>query len=339
MMRVGIAGLGKMGKLHFMSSMKMDNIDVVAAADLKKGNLKIAKDNHVKTYQDYKEMLDKEDLDAVIISLPNFLKKESVIYASEKDVAIFIDKPIARNITETREIYNKITSTNSQLMVGTNYRYFDNVRKVKNKIDDGNIGQVLLSNSELIMDGPFSHPLIPKQVPDWWFEKEKSGGGVLLDLGYHLLDLNQWMFGDCKIEYAVLNHFYNLPIEDSATIVMSADNDIRCVVNVGWFSKMIFPQFNFRINLHGTVGYTSTDQYTPSNLYVHAMKTGISNFLRKITGRRIKYLEYTYYYSSFVKILSDFFNSVKNDLEMPVNMHDQLSVMNYISTIYEKSEE
>lgn len=328
-----------MGKLHFMSSMKMDDIQVLAVADLKKSNRKIAKDNHVKDYQDYKEMLDKEDLDAVIISLPNFLKKESAIYASEKDVAIFIDKPLARNITESRDIYNKIISTNSQLTVGTNYRYFENFRKVKNQIEDGNIGKVLLSNSELIMDGPFSHPLVPAQVPEWWFDKEKAGGGVLLDLGYHLLDLNQWMFGECEIEYAVLNNFYNLQIEDSATIVMKSSNDVRCIINVGWFSKMMFPQFNFRVNLHGTVGYTSTDQYTPSSLYTHAIRTGISNFFRKITGRRVKYLEYTYYYSSFVKILTDFYHSVKNDLEMPVNIQDQLSVMNYISKIYNKKEE
>jgi len=63
------------------------------------------------------------------------------------------------------------------------------VQNVKKMFDEGRVGDVVLATSELIMDGPFSHPLVPKPVPEWWFDKEKTGGGALLDLGYHLVDL------------------------------------------------------------------------------------------------------------------------------------------------------
>lgn len=93
MLKVGVIGLGRMGKLHFMNALYMKDVKVVAAADKSKQNLKKAKRHRVNAYLDYKKLIDSEDLDAVIISLPNFLKAESITYASERNVDIFVDKP------------------------------------------------------------------------------------------------------------------------------------------------------------------------------------------------------------------------------------------------------
>ncbi len=91
----------------------------------------------------------------------------------------------------------------------------------------------------------------------------------MLNLGYHLVNMLTWMFGDLEVEYSVLNHRYALPVEDAATVVLKSKNsDTRCVVNVGWYSKLIFPNFNFRVNINGTVGYTSTNHFAPNNLFM-----------------------------------------------------------------------
>lgn len=337
MINVGVAGLGKMGKLHFLNALNNNEIKVKAVADVSRSKRKAAEKFRVKSYKDYREMIDAETLDAIIISLPNFLKMESVFYAADKDLSIFIDKPMARNYEEAKKIYDKVRSKNVRLMVGTNYRYFDSVEKLKKKVEDGNIGEAVLVTSELIMDGPFSHPLVPTPVAEWWFDKEKSGGGALLDLGYHLLDLYMWMFGDYEIKYSEIKHRYNLPIEDSATVILNSKHlETSCVVNVGWFSKMLFPAFNFRFNVHGTVGYTSTDNFSPKNLYLHAAKEGTKNFFRKITFRKINYLSYTYYHQSFVKILNHFFDSIIKGYETPMNLNDQLSIIKSIDISYQK---
>ena len=337
MLNVGVAGLGKMGKLHLLNALKSSDVKVVAAADLKKSNRKAAELYHVKSYNDFKEMIDTEELDAIIISLPNFLKRESVFYASERDLAIFIDKPLARNIKEAEEIVGKTRADNSRLMVGVNYRYFDSVQKVRKIVEEGNVGEIILATSELIMDGPFSHPLVPSHVAEWWFDKERSGGGALFDLGYHLVDLFCWIFGDMEVEFSVLNYRYNLPVEDAATVILkSIKTGTRFIVNVGWFSKMMFPNFNFRVNMHGTVGYVSTDQFAPDNLYLHAVKEGIKNFFRRVTRKKLSYLSYTYYYSSFVKILNQFFQSTIKGYEMPVNLKGQISVIKSLDAAYRK---
>ena len=334
-MRVDVLGLGKMGQLHFLNVMHMEGINVVAVADKKKSNLKFAETYHVKPYNDYTRLLEKENLDAVIISLPNFLKEESIILASEKNLDIFVDKPLARNFQEAKKIVQKVESNGARLMVGTNYRYIESVQKVKVLLDEGRLGDIVIAHGDLVMNGPFSHPLVPTPVPEWWFDREKTGGGVLMDLGYHLIDIFQWMFGELNIQYSSLQHRFNLPLEDSATVILSSQRPaVRIVMNLGWFSRMIFPDFNFRINLHGTVGYSSTDHFVPRSLYKHAIKESASNFLRKIVGKDIHRLSYTYYYASFVKVLQFFFRSLRDDTPFPVSLQEQLNILKVIEDVY-----
>jgi len=337
LLKVGFLGLGRMGKLHFLNALRMKDLEILAVADKKRVNHELAKKYHVKVYDDYRKLIDSEDLDAVIISLPNFLKKESIFCASERGLDIFVDKPLARNFNEADEIVRKVRTENVKLMVGVNYRYFDSVQKIKNVLNEGRIGDVVIASSELIMDGPFSHTIVPQPVSEWWFDKEKSGGGAILDLGYHLIDIFTWMFGDMEIFFSTLGYRYGLPIEDSATAVLkSIETGVTCILNVGWFSKMVFPNFNFRINLHGTVGYVSTDQFAPKNLFFHATKEGTLNLFRKIIGKQLRYLSYTYYYASFFDILYRFFEAIRKN-EQPAPLEEQLAVVKIIESIYRQN--
>jgi predicted dehydrogenase len=338
LIRVGVIGLGHMGQLHLMNALRADGIDVVAAADKSERNRKSAEKHHVKTYEEYAKLIDAEKLDAVIISLPNYLKKESVIYAAENKMDIFLDKPVSRNSAEAQEIIKKVEKEHVRLMIGVNYRYHPCVQKLKQNFDDGKVGDAVIATSELIMNGPFSHSLVPTPVPDWYLNKDMAGGGAMLDLGYHLIDLLSWMFGDLEVAYSSIGYGLNLPVEDVGTVVLeSKQNSVTCVVNVGWFSKSIFPDFNFRINLHGTVGYDSTDRYAPRNLRVHAVKEGMLNLSRKILKRRIHYLSYTYYYASFYQVLKLFFETLKNGAEPPIALDEQLNVIKIIDSVYSQN--
>lgn len=339
MLKVAVIGLGKMGKLHFLNILRMKDVELVAVADKAKQNRSIAEKYHIKTYDDYTQLISSEELDAVVISLPNFLKKESILHVSDRGLNIFVDKPLARNSAEGEEIVRKVRAENIRLMVGVNYRYFDSVRKLRQILDEGRVGEIVIATSELIMDGPFSHPLVPRPVPEWWFDKEKAGGGALLDLGYHLIDIFTWMFGDLAVEFSALGYRFGLPIEDSATVVLkSSKTGVRCVVNTGWFSKMIFPNFNFRMNLHGTVGYVSTDRFVPRNMYSHAVKEATLNLLRRAVGSKVRYLSYTYYYASFANILNEFFEALRKDSESPVPLEDQVEVLRTIDDVYKRNE-
>lgn len=335
MTKVGIIGLGHMGQLHMLNAIRVNGVQVVAAADKSAKHRKYAERFHVKTYDDYCKLIDSEELDAVIVSLPNFLKRESVFYAAEKGLDIFLDKPIARSLSEAQEIIAETQARNVRMMVGVNYRFFPCVQKLKNRLDSGQIGEALIATSELVLNGPISHAVVPVPVPEWWLSKDLAGGGALLDLGYHLIDVLCWLLGDFDVDYSNLRREMRLPVEDTGTVVLKSKTcDATGIVNVGWFSKSIFPDFNFRVNVHGTVGFDSTDRYIPADPRMNAVKEGVLNLMRKVALKKPDYLSYTYYYSSFYSIMRLFFEALRTGEEFPISLQNQLNVMRIIDSAY-----
>lgn len=327
-----------MGKLHFLNALHIDGVKVVAAADKSEVNRKYVEKFRVKTYDDYTVLIDQEKLDAVVISLPNYLKKDGVFYAAENKLDILLDKPMARNLLEAEEIVQKVKKENVRLMVGVNYRYYPSVQKLKNSLDEGRIGNPIIATAELILNGPFSYGVVPVPVPEWYLSKEKAGGGALLDLGYHLIDILTWMFGDLEVAYSSLRHTLNLPVEDAGTIILKSKNhDLTCVVNAGWFSRSIFPDLNFRVNIHGTAGYDSTDRYRPRDLRVNAAKEGVRNIIRRVLLKKPLYLTYTYYFSSFYTMLNLFFDALKHGTELPISVEKELDVIRIIDAAYSQN--
>ncbi len=319
-----------------LNAMRVNGVHVVAGADKSEKSRRYAERFHVKTYDDYCKLIDNEDLDAVIVSLPNFLKKEGVFYAAEKGIDIFLDKPISRNLAEAKDMIAKTQKEGVRMMVGVNYRYFPCVQQLKATLDSGEIGDPVIATSELVLNGPISHAVVPVPVPEWWLNKDLAGGGALLDLGYHLIDTLCWLMGDFEVAYANLGHTLHLPVEDAGTIVLRSKTcDASAIVNVGWFSKSIFPDFNFRINMHGTVGFDSTDSYIPPDPIKAAVKEGVRNLARRAVGKKPNYLTYTYYYSSFYTIMQMFFDALRTGKEFPIDLERQLDVIRIIESAYQ----
>lgn len=337
---VGIIGLGHMGLLHFMNCLHIDGIKIIAAADASKNSLKKAEKLGVKKlYTNYKDMLnDSLDLDAVIISLPNFLHFDSIKLSLENGFNVFIEKPLANSVEECKSILNFMNKNGRRLMIGHNYRYFDCIQKMKESSDIGRLGKLEVFTAELVINGPFSHPAVPKPVPEWWFDPEKTGGGVVHDLGYHLIDLYRYFVGEAEVAYSCLDYKMNFPMEDGAIFLLkSKESDTRGIFNVGWYLKTIFPRYNFRVILHGESGFITTDELIPRNLYTHAVKVGIKNFFKKIGGRKIIPLTYTYYYDSYYKELDHFFSCIRNDVDPDISAYDGLKTIEVIKEIYKKS--
>jgi predicted dehydrogenase len=337
MIKVGVIGLGKMGMLHLKNCLSIKGVIVVAVSDVSKNRLQWAKKLGIKhLFSDYKDLLKSADVDAVIITLPNFMHLESICAAAEAKKDIFVEKPLARSVAECKIIADAVEKNGVKLMVGHNYRFFDSVKRVKREYERGTIGDIELATLELVLNGPFAPSLKPAPVSEWYFSKESIGMGCL-DSGYHLIDLFQWFFGEADVLYAYLGYRYHLPYEDNAIVVLrSKSGSTKGILNVGWFSKAIFPSFDFRVILHGTAGFLSTDQFTPKNLYVHAIKEGVKNILRRVCGRKICPLRYTFYYASYVEELEHFFNYIKYNSDPPVTVEDAIKTINIIEQIYQK---
>lgn len=340
MKKVAVLGLGKMGKLHMMNCKFIDNIKVVAVADSYEKNLKWAKSHGVEgLYTDYTKLIDNEDIDAVIITLPHFLHVNSGILAAEKGIDIFMEKPLSNTVSEGKEIIDVAKKYGIKLMTGCNCRFIDSIEQLKEIYDNGILGDIEIATLENIGNGPFSPFLEPTPVPDWYLDPSKSGGGAFLDLGYHMIDLFQYFFNDVSLDYAQLGNRYNLPYEDSATVILrSNETSTRGILNLGWFSRSVFPKFDFRIMLHGTVDYASTDDFVP-NIFINAAKESIRNIYYKVIQKKIRPLTYTYYYHSYFKELNHFFEYLKNDIEPKISLEESLRTLEIIEEGYKMSKD
>jgi len=339
LIKVGFIGLGQMGKQHLVDCLHMKEVKVVAAADPSNNALNNAKALGLTSlYTDYDEFLNKEknNVDVVIISVPNFLHFDAIRLSIESGFNVFTEKPLAVNVQQCKDIVKLVQGSGRKFMIGHNLRFVPAVEKIKADLEKGIIGNLEVATIEEILNGPLSHPRVPVPVADWWFDPQKSGGGALTDLGYHMIDLfNFFTAEDADVIFADLSYKYNLPVEEGATIILSTTkSSIRGIINVGWYQKSVFPKYNFRAILHGDAGFLSTDDLVPKKMYSHAAKEGAKNLLKRITGRKVRRLSYTYYWESYYKELASFFECVEKDTEPPITAFDGLKTVQIIEEAY-----
>jgi predicted dehydrogenase len=238
---VGLIGLGYKGLAHLRNLLRLKEAKVLGVADVSEKALKSAKKLGVKNvFVDYKNLLKNEQLDAVIISLPNFLHLEGVINAAEAGKHILLEKPLARNLEEGKKIVSAIRKNNVSFMIGYDLRFHPVLREIYEKIADGFFGEVQIAEATNISGGPFasrSDKAGPVSVPPWWFDKKLAGGGALLDLGSHMIDLLSWYFGEVETVDSYLGYMFNMELEDVATCILKFKNGPIATVKVGWFSK------------------------------------------------------------------------------------------------------
>jgi predicted dehydrogenase len=275
--KLGLIGLGSVGKVHLGNCLKMAQAELLAVSDVSKRGLNFAKKMGVKkTFSDYRELLNQKDLDAVIIALPTHLHAACAKEAAEAGKDIFLEKPLARNVSEGREITSSIQKHGVRLMIGYPFRFSPPFQALKARILSGELGEVQIAIATNISAGPFSHRTensIPRPVPEWWFKKELTGGGVLLDLGSHMINLTRWYLGKVSSVESYLGHRFNLEQEDHAICMLKFEHGQIAIINVGWFSQ----DWQTKVELFGTVGhaiaakfekgYTNEIQY-----FVHCIK-------------------------------------------------------------------
>ena len=278
--RLGIIGLGYIGQIHLRHSLRLPDVQVSAVSDLSKKALAKAKNVGVrKTFTDYEQLLKDPEIDAVIIALPTHLHLRCAKQAAEAKKQIFLEKPIARNIQEAKEIISTAQKNSVKLMIGYPLRFNKTFRDLKEKINDGTLGDIEVAYAAYVSSGPFFHRAegyAPVPVPEWWFNKELTGGGALIDLGSHIINLLRWYFGEITDVKSRLGHRFNLDLEDSAICLAKFESGTLAVINVGWFSR----EYQLKIDLLGSVKNASV-QHFPSNpllTVAQMLATGISKF-------------------------------------------------------------
>ena len=316
---VGIIGLGYIGKIHLKNCLKLKSAKIIAAADISKKALNYARELGIKRlFTDYHELLKQPDIDAVLISLPTHLHTECTISAAEEGKHVFLEKPLASKLEEGKKIISAVKKHDVKLMVGYPLRFSRKFIDIKKQMESGALGDIQAAHAVNIAAGPFMHraeTMTPLPVPEWWFNKNLTGGGALIDLGSHMINLTRWYFGSVRRIKSYLGYRFNFDFEDQAICIAQFESGTTAVIDVGWFSQK--PKVS--IELYGTVGHAYGD---------HKSRGKIITAVQLILGMTPTF------FIPYLNEVSYFIDCIKNDCQPSPNGEDALEDLKVITDAY-----
>ena len=272
-LKIGLIGAGAIGEVHLKGFRQNKNCTLVAIASRTEEHAEaFAKKFDIpKTYVEdgWRDMLNDEDLDAVSICTPNYLHYPMIMKSLERNIHILCEKPLCIAQKELDTIEVALSTRNLVFFTAFHKRYVSIFPIVKKLIDNDGLGQISLARHVFAHLGPYkSHKALSKEK--WFFDSEKAGGGVLLDLGVHSIDIFRYLIGDYKnIEGISRNtSCINMKDEDNSNVLFRFQNDALGIISVSWCT----PPTEF-IEIFGTKGSISIDlvsenlfNYKPDNL-------------------------------------------------------------------------
>ena len=186
--RAGIIGVGGRGSALLSRVAKSPGVKVAAICDIAEDAqaraVEIAKDHNPDVIAEYRELLDRKDIDAVFIATPVYLHKEMAVAALEVHKHVYLEKPLGRTPEEVAAVMQAVKSSRGQLQLGFQLRYDPPRRSAVEHIHDGGIGRVAY------MQGNRHTSDLPRTT-EWLFDASRSGNSIV-EQAVHIIDLMNW---------------------------------------------------------------------------------------------------------------------------------------------------
>lgn len=249
-LKIGIIGCGGIanGK-HMPSLARLDNVEMVAFCDIikeraEKAAKKFGTDNAA-VYTDYKELLKDSSIDVIHVCTPNREHSFITIDSLEAGKHVMCEKPMAKTYAEALEMLNAAKRTGKKLSIGYQNRQTPEAQYLKATCDNDELGEIYYAKA---------HAIRRRAVPTWgvFLNEEEQGGGPLIDIGTHALDLTLWMMNNYKPKMVVGTTYRKLAdqtdtgnawgdwnpkeytVEDSAFGFVTMENGATIVLESSW---------------------------------------------------------------------------------------------------------
>jgi predicted dehydrogenase len=248
--KVAIIGCGGIanGK-HLPSLAKLKNVELVAFCDgklerAKKAALEYGVEN-AKVYDNYQELLLDKSIEVVHVLTPNDSHAEISVAALDSGKHVMCEKPMAKTSVEARQMLEAAKQSGKKLTIGYNNRFRPDSQYLHRVCEQGELGEIYFAKA---------HAIRRRAVPTWgvFLDEEKQGGGPLIDIGTHALDLTLWMMNNYKPKSVMGATFHKLgqkkdaanawgpwdpdkfTVEDSAFAFITMENGATIVLESSW---------------------------------------------------------------------------------------------------------
>ena len=328
--RIGIIGYGKMGKIRDRTIQKLGIGQVVSIYD---PNESVSPREGLEIKKSIEDVLN-SSIDIVFICTPNHIIKEYIIKALNRGIHVFAEKPPGINLNETKEIsYVKNKLKDTRLMFGFNHRHHNSVKKMKEIIENKELGKILW------MRGRYGKEVDENYLKDWRANPDKSGGGIMLDQGIHLLDLFIYLGGEFdEIKSFVSNLYWNISgIEDNVFAIFRNSKSGLCA---SLHSTMTQWRYLFSLELFLEKGSLILNGLkTSSGAYGEEILTIRENSEPFIAGMSSKEKKYEFNEDfSWESEISYFIKSINENKEPLIgNCNDALILMKTLEKIYKEN--
>lgn len=239
---VAVIGLGWPGQRHLEGYLQIPFVTVAAICDMSEALLT---STHARfpaiatATTDYQSILARPDIDAVSICLPNWLHTPISIEAIQAGKHVLCEKPLANTLAEGERLTAAVHASDRIFMLALNNHFRVEIQALKRTIDVGTLGEIYYAKTG------WMRRRWAGTVRGWFMEKEKSGGGPLIDLGVHMLDLALWLMGSPKaarVSGAVYDKLAKemepllgpLDIEDLGAGMIHLDNGATIYLETSW---------------------------------------------------------------------------------------------------------
>ena len=262
--KIGIIGTGFVGGIHLASFQGWaHNASVVAVASPTHAD-KFAKEKGVpKAYRDYHEMLHDKEIDVIDIGIPNDLHCQAVLAAARAGKHVIIEKPLCVTLEEADQMIDACKKAGVLLMYAEELLFAPKYVRVKTLIDEGAIGEPFLAKQSEEHPGP--------HMP-WFWDINRSGGGVMLDMGCHSIEFTRWILGKPEVKsvtafMGTYVHQARTQGEDHSYAIIEYEGNKLAMVEDSWAKG---GGVDDRCEVYGNKGHTRADLLRGSSLLTYS---------------------------------------------------------------------
>ena len=248
--RIGIIGCGGIANGKQMPSLaKVKGVEMVAFCDIVKERAEKAAETYgsegANVYTDYTELLKDSSIEVIHVCTPNKSHAPISIAAMEAGKHVLCEKPMAKTAAEARQMVETAKRTGKKLTIGYDNRYRNDSLYLKELVEQGELGDIYFAKA---------HAVRRRAVPTWgvFLNEEEQGGGPLIDIGTHALDLTLWTMNNYNVKSVVGNVYYKLSntenaanafgpwdpkeftVEDSSFAFITMENGATITLEASW---------------------------------------------------------------------------------------------------------
>lgn len=313
-LKIGLIGCGSKGSDHLKALTSLKNLELLAISDNSESTLSAIQNlGQFKLFKNYKEMVNTVNLDAVVISVPHNLHLPIALESLDNGLHILIEKPLSLNLQEAKLINSKSKERNKKVMVGTQRRFEGSFA----------LGKNLLSEIGRLFSFRYNYTInCDLDTLGWRGIKNIAGGGALMDMGYHALDILTWYCGLPEEVYLhggkIAKPNANSEVEDTALLTFSYESNLSGYI---FLSRAISPEEE-ELKLNGEQGS------------LHVKRGQIKLFKKGLTEPVIELKETKSKSEIYIEQINHFYDAVTNGKELISDISYNINNMALIEAAY-----